>query len=168
MREFDEPNSQHLIISTSPPLPASADGLRGVRVVAAQSRHNQVETNVKSLNQTANPAAPEGTAKQQPSPAKPKAAAKKQSAPKTKESAQHQTKQDRVVAMLRGADGTSVAAVMKATGWQKHSVHGFFAGVVRKKLRFNLVSDATGGKRIYRIVDNKRAKGSTTGRKRAA
>ena len=132
--------------------------------MAAQSRRNRVETNVQSLNQTANPAATEGTTKQ-PSLAKPKAASKKQSAPKAKSGAQHQTKQDRVVAMLRRVDGTSVAAVMKATGWQKHSVHGFFAGVVRKKLRLNLISKETEGKRFYRIVDGKRAKISPSSRK---
>jgi hypothetical protein len=136
--------------------------------VAAQSRRNQAEINVKTLKQTASPAPTEDTAKQQPSPSKPKAAPEKQSAPKAKSGAQHQTKQDRVVAMLRRADGTTVAAVMKVTGWQKHSVHGFFAGVIRKKLRLNLVSEETDGKRIYRIGDGKRTKASSSSRKRAA
>src|SRR5665213_943177 len=99
---------------------------------------NQAEIDVKTLNQTANLAAPESTTKQQPSsPSKSKTAAKEQSAPKPKPDARPQSKQDRVVSMLRRVEGMSVAAVMKATGWQKHSVHGFFAGVVRKKLRLN-------------------------------
>ena len=57
---------------------------------------------------------------------------------------------------------------MKATGWQKHSVHGFFAGVVRKKLRLTLASEKMDGKRIYRIVDGKRVKVGSSSRKRAA
>jgi len=43
-------------------------------------------------------------------------------------------------------------AIMAATGWQPHSVRGFLAGVVRKKLGLNLVSDPGEGGRIYRIV----------------
>ena len=59
----------------------------------------------------------------------------------------------RVVEMLHSPTGTTIAAVMKATGWQQHSVRGFFAGVVQKKLRLKLDSRKIDGNRIYRIVD---------------
>jgi len=63
------------------------------------------------------------------------------------------TKNAQVVAMLRDRAGTTIAAIMTATGWQQHSVRGFLAGVIRKKLGLNLVSEPREGGRVYRIVD---------------
>lgn len=65
------------------------------------------------------------------------------------------TKQEKVIALLRRPDGTTIAAIMKATGWRQHSVRGFFAAVVRKKLGLTLESDNGDGERIYRIVTGK-------------
>jgi len=40
---------------------------------------------------------------------------------------------------------------MKETGWQQHSVRGFLAGVVRKKLELKLNSKKIDGSRVYRV-----------------
>jgi Protein of unknown function (DUF3489) len=62
------------------------------------------------------------------------------------------TKHDRVLGLLRAKGGTTIAAISKVTGWQPHSVRGFFAGVVKKKLGLTLESEKTKSGRIYRIV----------------
>jgi hypothetical protein len=65
------------------------------------------------------------------------------------------TKHARIIAMLRKPAGVTIAAIMAATDWQQHSVRGFLAGVVRKKLGLNLVSEQTDKGRVYRIKDGR-------------
>jgi uncharacterized protein DUF3489 len=60
--------------------------------------------------------------------------------------------------MLRAPTGATIDALMRVTGWQSHSVRGFLAGVVRKKLGLNLVSTAVDSGRVYRITDRTAAR----------
>ena len=68
------------------------------------------------------------------------------------------SKQSRVIAMLQSPAGTTIAAMMKATGWQQHSVRGFLAGVVRKRLKLKLGSEKVDGQRVYQIASARNGK----------
>ena len=94
------------------------------------------------------------TAKQPRAKSKPPAASKAapRKAPPLRLATSAPSKQDTVLAMLREPEGTTVAAIMKATSWQQHSVRGFLAGVVRRKLELNLVSEKIDDSRIYRVA----------------
>ena len=54
--------------------------------------------------------------------------------------------------MLQSPQGATIAAMMKATDWQQHSVRGFLAGVVRKRLKLKLSSKKVDGNRVYQIA----------------
>jgi hypothetical protein len=70
--------------------------------------------------------------------------------------------------MLRSSAGATIAAIMTATEWQQHSVRGFLAGVVRKKLGLNLISELTDKGRVYRIRDGKASSAAADRVKQAA
>src|ERR1700744_4869730 len=81
------------------------------------------------------------------------AARKRPAAATSKRNAKPDTKHARIIAMLRSSTGATVARMMNATDWQQHSVRTFLAGIVRKKLRLNLISELTDKGRVYRIKD---------------
>ena len=70
--------------------------------------------------------------------------------------------------MLQSNDGITVDAMMHATGWQQHTVRGFLAGVVRKKLKLKLSSTKIDGRRVYRIDQGSAVKASGKSSKRRA
>lgn len=90
--------------------------------------------------------------RQSPAPAKAVAPTKKR---------RPDSKQALVIAMLQKPTGTTIGAIMLATGWQPHSVRGFLAAVVRKKLGLDLTSEANAGERVYRIVEGTMPKTNT-------
>ena len=64
-----------------------------------------------------------------------------------------ESKKAHIIAMLRAPGGTTIEAIARAAKWQPHSVRGFLAGVVRKRLGLNLISVAGDSGRVYRIID---------------
>jgi Protein of unknown function (DUF3489) len=76
------------------------------------------------------------------------------------------SKQLRVIAMLQSPAGATIAAMMQATGWQQHSVRGFLAGVVRKRLKLKLGSNKVDGTRVYRVASGDSGKAAARRSKR--
>jgi hypothetical protein len=96
---------------------------------------------------------------------KPKTTAGRKPQPKTKTiqrskppTRRASSKQQGVLDLLRRPEGASIAAICEATGWRQHSVRGFFAGVIRKKLSLTLDSTKADGVRIYRVIAAKSSK----------
>ena len=64
------------------------------------------------------------------------------------------SKQAQVIAMLKRPEGATIAQIVKATGWQTHTVRGTFAGSIKKKLGLSISSTkAQGAERVYYITN---------------
>ena len=68
-----------------------------------------------------------------------------------KRTERHGSKASLVIALLHSPSGATLDAMMRLTEWQQHSVRGFLAAVVRKKLGLDLQSKTGDGGRVYRI-----------------
>ena len=73
--------------------------------------------------------------------------------PEPQSDAKRPSKQDAVIAMLRRPEGATVDEVASATGWQRHTVRGIFAGTLKKKLGLSLASVKEERGRVYRIAE---------------
>ena len=68
--------------------------------------------------------------------------------------ARAETKQARLIEMLKRPEGTTIDEVVKALKWQSHTVRGAMAGALKKKLGLKIASEKTEKRgRIYKITD---------------
>ena len=87
-------------------------------------------------------------------PKKPKSTPAAAKPPKPAEAQREErvTKQERLFILLSQPEGASIEDMMQATRWRQHSVRGFLAGTVKKKLGFSVTSSKLSGDvRRYRI-----------------
>jgi hypothetical protein len=95
--------------------------------------------------------APSGTNKSKPNTKSAKSSATPAKQSKA-EALACNTKQDRILSLLNQRNGATIPEIMQATDWQQHSVRGFLAGTVKKKLGLALTSSKSDGElRRYRL-----------------
>ena len=124
----------------------TAEGALAINVEPAECPH-LADTGAQAADggQETEPAAP--------APAKAKKAATGRDGAKGPVKLRTGTKQALVVEMLRRPEGATVDQIMEATGWQRHTVRGAFAGALKKKLGLAVTSEKVEDRgRVYRIA----------------
>ena len=86
---------------------------------------------------------PRATAKKPPS--------RRKATSQVRKRAGSHNKTARVIALLERPEGATLKAIMRATGWQTHSVRGFISGQLKKKMGLKVRSSKREGERVYSI-----------------
>jgi hypothetical protein len=73
---------------------------------------------------------------------------------KTSTKTKKMTKLDMLEQLLARSNGASIAEMMKATGWQAHSVRGAIAGALKKR-GLTITSTKVDGVRRYKAEGSK-------------
>jgi len=111
-----------------------------------------VQRLLPAVSPNAAPRAPHVAPKRQRSKHSPTKPARRARAPKGAEEARDGSKKAEVLDLMRRPKGATLEAIMKATGWQAHTVRGFVSGTITKKLGLKVESFRTDDKeRAYRI-----------------
>jgi hypothetical protein len=158
-RKQEHPVTQPRFSNPSPTtdLHIGADGVIDVmnRLTAAKKDISHMTTLIPEEQTEKTPSTPkkkDGVSKRRArvAPSKPKPDRK---ALRTKKAAtaRHGSKTAKVLDLLQRPGGVTLKELIKATGWQAHSVRGFISGTVGKKMGISVESSArTDGERVYR------------------
>jgi len=84
-----------------------------------------------------------------PSEASGKSSARKKAGARTRPVKRKNSKTARVIELLQRSGGATLKAIMRATGWQAHSVRGFISGQLGKKMGLIVQSLKRDGERVY-------------------
>jgi len=104
------------------------------------------ETEKKSAAKKRQPTKRRGRAAQKPAGSK----SKGEKSPQT--TVRQGTKQSLLIDLLKRKNGASIGEIVKATGWQAHSVRGAISGALKKKLGLTVTSERRDGAGDRRAV----------------
>ena len=111
-----------------------------------------MSTEITTTSESANQ--PKQKAKKSKKAARPAKVAKKstKTAKVARSSKPKDTKKERVLELLRRKEVATISEIVKATGWQNHTIRGFISGTIAKKMGLTVESLRNeAGERIYRI-----------------
>ena len=122
------------------------NGLPGVEPVERFTSRQVAATRIWKIIQNLQPAGARS-----PRVAPNKATAKHKASRRARPAGRENTKTAKVIALLQQPEGATLRAIMRATGWQTHSVRGFVSGHLKKKLGLKVRSSQRDGERVYSI-----------------
>ncbi len=94
--------------------------------------------------------------KQRRRPAEPKSSGAKPKGRTSPAAVRPGTKQALLIDLLKRKKGAAIEEIVKATGWQPHSIRGAISGTLKKKLGLVVTSERIGDRgRVYQIADNR-------------